>query len=173
MSTDTVTISRNVLECLIWHAEQWKESGWMHRMQGRQTSWEAVFALIIADARKAMQADTLAPPQEAAISEPALEADSVTISTDRDTQLITLAAFRYAVNRTSYMPWTFCEWFKRHHAAADPGRRIAKMMLREITETPDEQLGDDCDARTWRAFQAWLEELLKEDARKALAEPKR
>ena len=76
-----------------------------------------------------------------------------------DTQLLYIAAFRYALGRSTYVVPTVANVIRnnRHELSNE----TAKLMVREIEDC--RCLGDECDAEVWRGLAEFLSEGLNEN----------
>lgn len=76
-----------------------------------------------------------------------------------DTQLLYIAAFRYALGRQTYMVPAIAGAIRESRDLLTD--ETARLMVREIEECKD--LGMECDAEVWRGLAEFLSEGLNEN----------
>lgn len=77
-----------------------------------------------------------------------------------DTQLLYIAAFRYALGRSTYMVPAIADAIRESRELLTD--ETARLMVREIMDSK-KNLGMECDARTWQGLAEFLSEGLNEN----------
>ena len=98
---------------------------------------------------------------------------AITLSEDKDFELICISAVRYALGRRTYIVGVVCDFVKRYIKLLSD--KSIYVLIADIEAYDKDivfngqsynQLGDDCDARNWRCLKAFTIRELEERDKK-------